>query len=136
MIRALPLLLATCAMAQDSMAPIVGADVVFEEQDGLVAVEAEHFFKQEKTQPRAWHVFSSAAKPKITPDGDPPHVAGAAGGAYIEALPDTRRTHGDKLIHGQNFQNKAGLMAILHYKVHVSNPGRYYVWGSNAFQDG
>ena len=110
------------------MAPIVGADVVFEEQDGLVAVEAEHFFKQEKTQPRAWHVFSSAAKPKITPDGDPPHVAGAAGGAYIEALPDTRRTHGDKLIHGQNFQNTAGLMAILHYKVHVKNPGRYYVW--------
>ena len=55
-------------------------------------------------------------------------MAGASGGAYLEVLPDTRRTHGDKLINGQNFINEPGKMAVLSYKVHFSNPGRYYVW--------
>lgn len=129
MIRLLTVLLsASSALAADSTAPIVGEELVFQERDGLLAVEAEHFFKQEKTQLRAWHLVSSEAVPNISPDGDPPHVAGASGGAYIEALPDTRRTHDDKLTAGKNFQNKPGLMAVLHYKVHVTNPGRYYIW--------
>lgn len=33
--------------------PIVGDDLIFEEKDGLVAVEAEHFFKQENDDIRA-----------------------------------------------------------------------------------
>ncbi len=43
-------------------------------------------------------------------------------------LPDTRRTHADKLIPGENFSPQAGKMAILSYKVQITNPGRYYVW--------
>jgi hypothetical protein len=64
----------------------------------------------------------------VKPDADPPHVAGASGGAYLEILPDTRATHGDKLIQGENFTDKPGVMAVLHYKVNINTPGRYYVW--------
>ena len=108
--------------------PLVDESVVFEEKDGLLAVEAEHFFRQTRHDVRAWHLTATDRVPGLKPDGDPAHIAGASGGAYLEALPDTRRTHGDKLVHGQNFQNTAGLMAVLEYKVHVTTPGRYYIW--------
>jgi hypothetical protein len=39
--------------------PIVSADVVFQETDGLVAIEAEHFTKQERTEVRAWYIHST-----------------------------------------------------------------------------
>lgn len=108
--------------------PIASAEVVFAENDGLVAVEAEHFFKQEKSKVRAWYRTTSKVQPEIDPDGDAPHVGGASGGAYLESLPDTRRTHADKLTHGQNFSNEPGKLAILSYKVHFQNAGKYYVW--------
>lgn len=31
-------------------------NLVFEEADGLVAVEAEHYFDQQKTEIRKWHI--------------------------------------------------------------------------------
>ncbi|MFT4638809.1 MAG: hypothetical protein ACI8T1_002132 [Verrucomicrobiales bacterium] len=34
--------------------PILPQSVVFEESDGIVAVEAEHFFKQTDTEVRGW----------------------------------------------------------------------------------
>ncbi|PAY17790.1 hypothetical protein CKO51_19990 [Rhodopirellula sp. SM50] len=101
---------------------------MFAEQDGLVAVEAEHFFRQTANDVRSFYLTHADSTPSITPDGDPSHVAGASGGAYLEILPDTRRTHGDKLIRGTNFSPEPGAMAILHYKVHFSTPGTYYVW--------
>ena len=101
---------------------------VFAERDGLLAVEAEHFSKQTAVEKRAWYLTHAASTPEVEPDGDPNHVAGASGGAYLEILPDTRRTHSDKLIRGTNFSPQAGKMAILHYDVHISTPGRYYVW--------
>ena len=94
----------------------------------MVAVEAEHFSRQEKSEVRQWYRTASKVQPKINPDGDPPHVGGASGGAYLESLPDTRRTHADKLIPGQNFSNEPGKIAVLSYKVHFGNPGKYYVW--------
>ncbi len=106
----------------------LGSEVVFAEVDGLVAVEAEHYHSQTKTDKRAFYLVTSEAQPEVQPDGDPPHVAGASGGAYLEILPDTRRTHGDKLIRGTNFSPEPGKMAILNYKVHFTHPGRYYVW--------
>ena len=112
----------------DARRPIVGQDVVFEEVDGVVAVEAEHFCKQTLNTVRSWYVFTPGGQPKVDPDGDPPHLAGASGGAYVEILPDTRRTHGDKLIGGKNFINQPGKMAVLHYTVHFNTPGKYYVW--------
>jgi hypothetical protein len=126
---------AASARAADSTAPIVPEDVVFEEIDGTLAFEAEHFYKQTLAGVRAWHITPSKNAPKVSPDGDEPHVAGAAGGAYVEALPDTRRTHDDKLVNGQNFAGEPGKVAVLHYKVHFNTPGRYYVW-ARAYSTG
>lgn len=125
---ALLLLLLTSALAGDSSAPIAPADLVFAEHEGLVAVEAEHFVSQEHASVRAFHITSSKSAPQIRPDGDPPHVAGASGGACVEVLPDSRRNHGETLIAGENFSNQPGKLAVLTYPVHFSNPGRYYVW--------
>ncbi len=108
--------------------PIAKKGVVFAEQDGLVTVEAEHFADQTETERRAFHLTTADETPSIKPDGDPSHVAGASGGAYLEVLPDTRRTHADKLIRGENFSPDPGKLAVLHYQVHFTNPGRYYVW--------
>lgn len=116
------------AFADGSTAPLAAPDLVFEEVEGIVAVEAEHFYKQTLTDKRAWHITSSTNVPEIKPDADPPHVAGASGGAYLEILPDTRANHGQKLIEGENFTDDAGQMAVLHYKVQINTPGRYYVW--------
>ena len=124
--------LTTCVQlvtfAADLTRPLAEAGVVFGEVSGLVAIEAEHFYKQTQADKRAWHITSSKSSPELKPDADPAHVAGASGGAYVEALPDTRRTHDDKLIKGENFSDTPGELAVLHYKIHVSQPGRYYVW--------
>lgn len=114
--------------AADFTAPMAAPDLVFDEVDGLAAVEAEHFYRQTFTDQRAWHIASSKSAPEVKPDADPPHVGGASSGAYLEILPDTRATHGDKLIQGENFTDKPGVMAVLHYKVNINTPGRYYVW--------
>lgn len=108
--------------------PIVNDQLIFEEKDGIVTVEAELFYKQTLTEIRQWYITSSGNLPAVTPNPDPEHIAGASGNAYIEILPDTRVTHDDKLIHGENFSNVPGKSAIVHYKVKINNPGRYYVW--------
>ncbi len=129
------LMAAVSAPAADQTKPIADASLVFEERDGIVAVEAEHFYKQTLTNKRAWHITSPKHAPDTKPDGDPVHLAGASGGAYLECLPDTRRTHADKLIKGENFSDQPGQMAVLHYKMHFNTPGRYYVW-VRAFSTG
>ncbi len=101
---------------------------MFAEKNGLVAVEAEHFVRQEFTQRRAFHITHSQSTPSIEPDGDPAHIEGAAGGAYLEVLPDSRRNHDEQLIKGENFSGEPGKLAVVTYKVHFVNPGRYYVW--------
>jgi hypothetical protein len=106
-----------------------------EERNGLVAVEAEHFFAQEKTGKRQWYLVNEKNAPSVAPDSDASHAAKASGNAYLEALPDTRRTHDDKLIHGENFSNVPGEMAVLHYRVYFHTPGRYYVW-ARAYSTG
>ena len=108
--------------------PIVDDTVVFAEKDGLLAVEAEHFFRQTSTDVRKFYLTHSKLTPDVKPDGDPNHVGGASGGAYLEILPDTRRNHSQKLIRGENFSSDPGKLAVLHYKVHISTPGKYYVW--------
>lgn len=111
-----------------AIAPIATEELVFAERDGVVAVEAEHFFKQTMTDKRAFYLTATGKTPTQKPDGDAAHVAGASGGAYLEILPDTRRTHGETLIRGTNFSPDPGKLAVLHYKVHFSQAGRYYVW--------
>lgn len=106
----------------------LAAEVVFEEKNGLVAIEAEHFYKQSQTGKRQWYLTTTTKRFKASNDADGPHVVGSGGRAYLECLPDTRHHHGHKLIHGENFSPVAGKMAILHYRIHFNNPGRYYVW--------
>lgn len=113
------------AQAQDS---IVDESLVFAEKDGLVAVEAEHFFKQTNSDIRAFYLTHGKQSPNVGQDGDPNHSASASGGAYLEILPDTRRTHADKLTRNENFCPDPGKMAVLHYKVNIKTAGRYYVW--------
>ncbi|MEM7015563.1 MAG: DUF5060 domain-containing protein, partial [Verrucomicrobiota bacterium] len=110
------------------LAAPAAAEFVVAEKDGVLAFEAEHYYKTTQTETRSWRLTTSEQTPDADPDGDQNHVAGASGGAYLECLPDTRRNHGHKLINGENFSYEPGKMAILHYKVRVSQPGRYYCW--------
>ena len=108
--------------------PIVESDTVFEEREGLVAVEAEFFTSQTKTDVRRWYRTSATDRPRVGRDPDGPHLANASNNAYLEILPDTRTNHDDKLTAGENFSNEAGTMAVLNYPVYFHTPGRYYVW--------
>jgi hypothetical protein len=126
-----PLLMAVVtvsAVAQELSDPVVGDEVIFEEENGLVVVEAEYFFKQSKSDTRRWYRTSQKEQANVGRDEDGPHFLDAGNDAYVEILPDTRVTHDDKLIKGENFSNSAGQMGILHYRIKIDNPGRYYVW--------
>jgi len=113
---------------------IVSAEVVATERNGEVVVEAESFQRQSHDEIRRWYRVGPET-PEIPPDGDPSHASSAAGGAYIEVLPDTRTTHDDKLIRGENFSPEPGKMAVIEYDVEFNTPGRYYVW-VRAFSTG
>lgn len=101
-------------------------DIIHEEVDGVVAVEAEDFYAQEKDSLRQWIIMSDDVS--VAGDSDTSHAATASGQHYLELLPDTRVTHDDELIPGVNFSNEPGQVALLHYKIHFNTPGRYYVW--------
>jgi len=124
----LVLLCAAVTWSQDLSKALVDDDVVFEEVDGTLAVEAEFFHKQSLTGVRKWYRTSKNERASVGRDEDGPHVAGASNNAYLEILPDTRVTHGDHLIGGENFSNEPGKLGVLHYKVHIHTPGKYYVW--------
>ena len=123
--------------ATDPIAPIVSKQLVFEEVNGLVAVEAEHFASQTGVGifGRTWYLTTADTVPLVKPDGDASHVAGASGGAYLEVLPDTRRMRDDPLVEGENTLSVPGLTAVVSYKVHFNTPGRYYVW-ARAYSTG
>ena len=99
------------------------------ERDGLLVVEAENFDRQTNDNVRRFHIVGK---------GDavsPRHVESASGGAYVAVLPDTRRTHDDKLIRGENFSDEPGAIAVLTYRVRFQTPGKYYVW-ARAYSTG
>jgi len=121
---ALIVLLASSQLFAD--APNSNSGVV--EKNGQLLAEAEHNYQQSKKEKRAFYLVSESKTHEIEPDGDPPHWETASGKAYLEVLPDTRRTHGDKLIRGENFSPNPGELAVLTYRVQITNPGRYYVW--------
>lgn len=106
----------------------------FEEtSSGVIAIEAEGYFSQEKTSKREWFVIGNGATtPKPDPDGS--HVGDASGGRYIEVLPDTRVVgHSgpgpeDPIVRGENFSDNAGELAVLNYKVNFKSAGKYFVW--------
>lgn len=103
---------------------------VASEANGYVFVEAEDYkYNNYPTDNKArkWHKIRPSTK-QSSGDPDPSHAATASGNAYLEALPDTRVTHDDKLIKGTNFSNEPGKIALLGYPVKFTTPGRYYVW--------
>lgn len=110
-----------CAFAQQN-------EIVIEETNGQIVVEAEHFIHQENDSIRKWYLVSKDHQPKIEPDGDEFHFESASNQVYLEILPDTRRTHDDPLIRGENFTNEPGETAVLSYQVYINTPGKYYVW--------
>ena len=98
------------------------------EKDGLVIVEAEDFVRQQKVSKRKWERID-----KDTPiDRDEGmhgnYAADASGEQYIHLLPDTRRTHADKLEHGVSFAAEGGVGSILTYDIKFNQLGTYYVW--------
>lgn len=104
------------------------------EKKGFVAVEAEHFFRQTNDEIRKWHIIGENSKPD-SQQFDVNISKTASAKSYIAVLPDTRVTHNDKLIPGENFSNEPGKMAVVSYKVKFKNSGKYYVW-VRAFSTG
>jgi len=106
-----------------------GSTDTFEEIDGLVAAEAEHFSSYDgKGAPRDYYLTTSEHEPGITPDPDPNHAEGASGVGYLETLPDTRVTHDDEIKEGESIFNQAGTGPTLSYSVYFNTPGTYYAW--------
>jgi len=100
---------------------------LFEEIDGLLAVEAEHFVEKSKNgAEREWLIWTSAMDPGVTPDPDGNHADSASGKANMELLPDTRVTHDDSL--SGAFWGSGGKGPLLTYKVWFNTPGTYLVW--------
>jgi hypothetical protein len=138
------------AWALSAATDTAAQDSAYYERDGQVVVEAEDFSTQSESGPRHWYLVNASndgyaddeIQPGATPlaalpdpDGDGGHAHTAGGGAYIEILPDTRRSSSDKLLDGLNFSNTPTGIALLSYRVHFTNPGRYYVW-ARAFSTG
>lgn len=87
---------------------------------GFIEFEAENYIAQTLNEKRNWE--------KITRKNTNHHAEKAGENTYLKCLPDTRVTHDDKLIDGENFTNNSGKMAVLSYKINFSKIGRYYVW--------
>lgn len=122
------LLTSGVSIAQSPIEAVASPDLIFDEVDGIVAVEAEHFAKQDMTDVRAWYRVEEGQIPTIKPDPDGPHLLGSSGASYLEALPDSRATHDDKIVPGESFFAQPGKAGVLTYNIHVHQPGRYYVW--------
>lgn len=116
------------AWASNASQPIVGDNLIFEERDGKVVVEAEYFYKQTLTENRAWYINSPAHRPMVWPDWDAASYDDAGGGAYMEVLPDTFFAEGNPIFVGENLGSEKVQLAVMHYHVYFNKPGRYYIW--------
>ena len=67
-------------------APIVGKDVVFMENNGLVSVEAEYLNRQSKSNIRQWYFNAKNTSNKISADKDKSHHKNASNNTYLEIL--------------------------------------------------
>lgn len=112
--------------------PILEMQHFFEEKKGIVAIETEFFYKQSKSQKRKWFRFNKHFSPVTTKEN---RSIGASNNGYIQLLPDTRITHDDVLMRGENFSNTAGAMGVVTYRVKINSPGRYFIW-TRAFSTG
>jgi|GEM_PF-2635767 len=106
-----------------------------EAEHNYIVIEAEDYESQHNDDIRRWFIFNAETPQANMSDSDPNHAQGASAGSYIEILPDTRTTHDDELIRGQNFTIQAGTIGVLKYPVFFDRPGTYYVW-ARAFSTG
>lgn len=98
----------------------------YEEKNGYLEIEAEDYhYKSNNNSPRNWYKISND---EIHFNASTNHSLTASGMSYIEALPDTRKSHSDKLIFGENFFPVPGIGGIVSYKIKINNPGRYICW--------
>jgi hypothetical protein len=112
------------------------ATIPFEEKNGFLEVEAEAFhYKSNNGTKRDWYIRSEKTPLSLPEIQLENHTKQASGNSYIEALPDTRITHKDRLINGENFFPIGGVGGIVSYKVKITTPGKYYIWGQ-AFSSG
>ncbi|MGB5262567.1 MAG: hypothetical protein WBN28_03155 [Lutimonas sp.] len=108
----------------------------FEEYKGRLSVEAEDFhYKSNNGTPREWQIvsFDSIGLDQINPISKA--LQTASGSVFIQSIPDTRVTHEDPLIQGENFFPDPGTGGIVSYRVKINTPGKYFVWVS-AFSTG
>lgn len=96
-----------------------------------IRVEAENY----SNLTGGWTLTNESNIPTITPDPDPPHFSTASGSTYVELLPDTRVTHDDVFLPGENFWGGPGNGPRLEYNVTIPEPGRYYVF-AKAYSTG
>ena len=75
-----------------------------------LVIEAKSFIRQERAELRAWKLIDDF------------------GTSFLQALPDTRRTHDDRLIRGENFSDTPGELAVVTFAVKIPQPGRYFLW--------
>jgi hypothetical protein len=102
--------------------PSIAPDAVFAEEDGIVAVEAEHFQQQSMNAVRAWYINDATTRPLVRPDHDSAPYEDASNGAYVEALPDLFHEEVDPIVMRENL-GADGSTAILHYRIHFKTPG-------------
>ncbi len=91
---------------------------VVERLDTGILVEAEDFFSQRANEVRSW------CRSDDCPDG----WERIGTDDYIALVPDTRKTHDDELVRGENFSGQPGKMAIVSYNVDFPSAGRWYLW--------
>lgn len=123
------LVISSCSQNQpeaSDSAEQVASQVVLQELDGYVEVEAENFHrKSANNAPREWYLISTDS---LRAHAVTDQAASASSETYMEGLPDTRVTHDDSLIVGTNFFPEPGVGPILEYDVSFNTPGRYIVW--------
>ena len=116
----------------ESVEPVWGTT-----ERGDVVIEAERFETQTRDGRRRWRVLrksgplrplEGAGEATTWTRSMTAAAPQASGNRFIRLLPDTRRTHDDRLIRGENFSPEPGQMAVLSYRIHIDTPGRYYVW--------
>ncbi|WP_343328633.1 DUF5060 domain-containing protein [Polaribacter staleyi] len=114
-----------------SLLKILADTKPFEEKDGMLEIEAENYhYKNNNSTKRNWVVRS--LNDKIN---EVNYSKTANKNSYIQALPDTRITHDDALILGENFFPVSGTGGVISYKIKINNPGKYYIW-VNALSTG
>lgn len=105
-----------------------GANVLYKDTLGMLAIEAENFYRQTLAQHRMWHLVSANLTPLAGPDSDPVHLEGASENAYLELLPDARQKDEDGINSKTSIYGEGGKAAVLSYFVFLEKAGTYYVW--------